>query len=332
MTDGKMMRAAWYEKNGPADEVIVIGDLPVPHAGPTEVRVRLKASGVNPSDCNRRAGRNYRMEFPRVIPNSDGAGTVDQIGEGVPPTWLDKRVWIYNGQRGRPFGTAAEYITLPFDLVAPLPDNTEFEAGACLGIPAMTAHLCLFANGSIKNKTILVSGGAGAVGNYAIQMAKWAGAWVITTISSEVKAYHAAAAGADLVLNYKKEDVAAGVSGFTGGRGVDRIVEVNFGENLPLNLQVLKIGGVISTYASRGNDSPIFPIYPFLRLNATVQCVLLYNAPIEDRNRARIAINAWLETGRAIHRTAACFSLERTAEAHSYVEKGEKLGTVVVAI
>ncbi len=327
-----MMQAAWYEKTGAAGEVIVVGEMPIPEVGSGEVRVQLRASGVNPSDCNRRAGRTYPMEFPRVIPNSDGAGVVDQVGDGVSPGWLGKRVWLYNGQRGRAFGTAAEYIALPVDLVMPLPENTDYEAGACLGIPCMTAHRCLFADGPVSGQTVLVSGGAGAVGNYAIQLAKWDKAKVIATVSSGIKASHAVAAGADLVLNYKKEEVVDGVMKFTGGNGVDRVVEVNLGENFPLNLRALKVGGVIAAYASRGNPNPTIPFYPFMRLNAKLEAVLLYNAPVEARKQAQGDINLWLETGKAIHRIAARFPLEQTADAHEYVEAGEKLGTVVVSI
>jgi len=202
------MKAVWYERCGPATEVLTCGERPTPAAGRGEVRVRLEASGVNPADVGRRAG-NYRgLEFPLVIPNSDGAGIIDQVGEGVSRLKAGQRVWLFNGQRnGRALGTAAEYIALAEQLVTPLPDRLSFAQGATLGIPAMTAWCCLFADGPIAGKTVLVTGGAGAVGHYAVQLAKWGGARVIATVSSAAKAEQARLAGADLVVNYRTEDV-----------------------------------------------------------------------------------------------------------------------------
>ena len=170
------MRAVWYDRQGAADEVLVCGELPTPEAGHGEVRVRLEASGVNPSDTYRRRGP-PAMEYPRVVTNSDGAGVVDQVGPGVPERWLGKRVWLYNGQRnGRWQGTAAEYIALSVDLVTELPDHVSFAEGATLGVPGMTAHRAVFVAGPVQGKTLLVTGGAGAVGHYAVQLATWAGA------------------------------------------------------------------------------------------------------------------------------------------------------------
>src|SRR5262249_55729023 len=199
-------------------------------AGPGEVRVRLEASGVNPADVGRRSGNYRAMEFPRVIPNSDGAGIVDQLGDGVTRLRLGQRVWLFNGQRnGRAFGTAAEYISLAEQLVTPLPDSLSFAQGATLGIPAMTAWCCLYCDGPIAGRTVLVTGGAGAVGHYAVQLAKWGGARVIATVSSDAKAEHTRLGGADLIVNYKSDDVVARALAFTDGRGIDHIVDVDFG-------------------------------------------------------------------------------------------------------
>src|ERR1700754_5323112 len=204
------MKAVWYERCGAAPTVLSVGEMPTPEAGPGEVRVRLEASGVNPADVGRRAG-NYRgLEFPLVIPNSDGAGIIDQVGAGVTRLKVGQRVWLFNGQRnGRALGTAAEYIALAEQLVTPLPDRLSFAEGATLGIPAMTAWCSLYADGPLAGKTVLVTGGAGAVGNYAVQLAKWGGAQVIATVSSAMKGEQARQAGADLVVNYKEDDVAA---------------------------------------------------------------------------------------------------------------------------
>ena len=234
------MKAVWYERTGAAPDVLIFGDMPTPMAGPGEVRVRLEASGINPADVGRRAGSYRAMEYPRVIPNSDGAGIVDQVGDGVTLLSVGQRVWLFNGQRnGRAFGTAAEYIALAEHLVTPLPPDVSFAAGATLGIPGMTAWCGLFSDGSVAGQTVLVTGGAGAVGHYAVQLAKWGGARVIATVSSALKAEQARLAGADLVINYKTEDVVAKAMAFTEGRGVDRVVDVDFGGNIATTLKLM---------------------------------------------------------------------------------------------
>jgi NADPH2:quinone reductase len=224
------MHAAWYEKNGLAADVMKVGDLPDVEPAAGEVRVRLHASAVNPSDVKARGG-SRPIRWPKLIPNSDGAGVIDKVGAGVNRT-VGERVWVFNGQWDRAYGTSAQMIALPAALAVPLADHVSFEQGACLGIPAMTAHRALFADGPINGKTVLVTGGAGVVGHYAIQLAKWAGARVVTTVSSDAKAAHARAAGADVVINYRSEDVAARIKAECSG--VDRIVEVDFGKNLPV--------------------------------------------------------------------------------------------------
>jgi NADPH2:quinone reductase len=324
------MKAVWYERQGPAAEVLIVGETDTPTAAAGEVRVKLAASGVNPSDCNRRRGAGYPLEYPRVIPNSDGAGIVDQVGDGVPREWLGRRVWLYNGQRGRAFGTAAEYIALDVDLVSPLPDSVSFGAGATLGVPCMTAHRCVFRDGPVHGRTVLVTGGAGAVGHYAIQLAKWGGAQVVTTVSSEPKAAHARGAGADCVLNYRTEDVVERVRRFTEGRGVDRIVEVDFAANLETSLKVLRLNAAIAAYASTSNRTPVIPFYDMMRRNVTVQAFVLSTLPLDARRQAQEDINHWLETGPRLHTIAGRFPLEETARAHAAVEAGTKLGTVVV--
>src|SRR6516225_9063691 len=255
------MKAVWYDRAGPATEVLTHGEMPTPPAAAGEVRIRLEASGVNPADTYRRAG-NYRgPRFPRVIPNSDGAGVVDQVGTGVTRLKIGQRVWLFNGQRnGRAFGTAAEYIALAEPLVTPLPDRLSFAQGATLGIPAMTAWCCLFCDGPIAGKTVLVTGGAGAVGHYAVQLAKWGGARVIATVSSEAKAEQARLAGADLVINYRNEDVIAKVLDFTGKRGVDHVADVDFGGNIATTLKLMAVNSVIAVYATNGNRTPVLPV------------------------------------------------------------------------
>jgi NADPH2:quinone reductase len=215
------MRAVYYEKNGSAREVLQVGELDTPHAGPGEVRVKLATSGVNPSDVKSRQGATRKIAFPRVIPQSDGAGTIDETGAGVRTSRIGERVWVWNGQWKRAFGTAAEYIVVPAAQAVTLPENVSFEAGACLGIPAMTAHHAVALAHTEKATTLLVSGGAGSVSQYAIQFAKMRGATVIATVSSAEKAAAAMEAGADHAIDYKHDDVGERVMQITGKRGVD---------------------------------------------------------------------------------------------------------------
>lgn len=329
------MKAAWYTRQGKPTEVIQFGEQRTPHAGADEVRVRLHASSVNPADSNRTVGRTYAMEGPLIIPNSDGAGIVDEVGAGVDAAWLNRRVWLYNGQRGgRLLGTAAEYIALNVDLVSELPDNTCFDEGACLGIPCMTAHRCvtLFANtgGDLQGKTVLVTGGAGAVGHYAVQWAKRFGARVIATVSSPEKAAHATAAGADLTVNYRDEDVVARVQEFTANAGVQHVVDVDFGGNLATTLALIAVNGSIAYYATKGNTTPTITAPELMRKNLSVHGVLLNGAPHAARKRAQNDIVQWLKDDGLRHTISSVFPLARTGEAHSAVEFQAKLGTVVV--
>jgi NADPH:quinone reductase len=325
------MKAVWYERAGDAPTVLTVGEMPTPVAGPGEVRVRLEASGVNPADVGRRAGSYRAMEFPRVIPNSDGAGIVDQIGDGVTRLTVGQRVWLFNGQRnGRAFGTAAEYITLADDLVTPLPDDLSFAAGATLGIPCMTAWCSLFGDGPLTGQTVLVTGGAGAVGHYAVQLAKWGGARVIATVSSPTKDMEARLAGADLVVNYRTEDVGARVMEFTGRRGVDRLVDVDFGGNLATTLRIMAFNSTIAVYATNGNRTPVIPMRELMEKCIALRALVLYALPPELLAAAQADISKWLAAGPRIHNIAAQFALSDTAQAHLAVEKGDKLGTVIV--
>jgi NADPH:quinone reductase len=271
------------------------------------------------------------QEFPRVIPNSDGAGFVDQLGDGVTRLGIGQRVWLFNGQRnGRAFGTAAEYIALAEHLVTPLPDDVSFAAGATLGIPGMTAWCSLFGDGPIVGKTVLVTGGAGAVGNYAVQLAKWGGARVIATVSSSFKAEQARIAGADLVIDYKTEDVAAKALAFTGGRGVDRLVDVDFGGNIATTLKLMAMNSTIAVYATNGNRNPVVPMRELMEKCIAVRALVLYAVPPPLLAAAQADISKWLAAGPRVHNIAAQFALSETAQAHLAVEKGDKLGTVIV--
>src|SRR5260221_3413576 len=234
------------------------------------------------------------MEYPRVVTNSDGAGVVDQVGPGVSERWLGKRVWLYNGQRnGRWMGTAAEYIALSADLVTELPDHMPFAEGATLGVPAMTAHRAVFVAGPVQGKTLLVTGGAGAVGHYAVQLASWAGATVIATVSSSEKADRARAGGATHVINYRSEDVAARVLDITGGVGVDHIAEVDFGGNLAATLRCLRVNGSIMIYASNGDRETKLPVRDLMQKNLTVYSMSLAGGPDSRRQQGHHINAAW---------------------------------------
>ena len=328
------MRSIVYDKKGPAREVLHIGVMPDPKPGPGDVLVRVKTSGVNPSDTKGRSGwaGATKMAFPRIIPHQDGAGVIEAVGDQVPASRVGERVWIYEGQWQRPFGTGAESIAIPAERAVKLPDAVSFTEGACIGIPIMTAHRCVFADGPVTGKSILVTGGAGSVGHYAIQLAKWGGATVITTVSSDEKAQAARTAGPDHVLNYKTEDVAARVMEMTGGQGVDRIVEVAFGANLPTTQKIIKTNGVVATYASDAEMEPKVPFRPFLARDVTVRFVLVYVMPRAAKDAAIKDITGCLDKGTLRHRVFKEFAMADVADAHEAVETGRALGNVVVTI
>lgn len=325
------MRAAYYERNGSAREVLHVGDVETPQAGPGEVRVKLAASGVNPSDVKSRQGSATRkIAFPRVIPQSDGAGVIDQVGDGVPSSRIGERVWIWNGQWKRPFGTAAEYIALPAIMAAPLPGNTSFEAGACLGIPAMTAYHAVALSHAAKGTTLLIAGGAGAVSQYAIQFAKAQGATVIATVSSPEKAKAALEAGADHTIDYKREKVGEQVMEITGKRGVDAVIEMDLTANAKLLPEVLRPKGSVIIYGT-GVEATI-PAFFCLANTITLQFFIVYQLDAAERERAVAAINAALARGALSHRVAQpTFKLADIAAAHEAVERGS-LGNVVVTM
>lgn len=328
-----MMKAAWYERTGLAREVLQIGELPTPDPGDGEVRVRLATSGVNPSDVKTRAGlRSATLPYARVVPHSDGAGVIDAVGAGVSSSRIGERVWIWNAAWKRPNGTAAQYVVLPAAQAVRLPDAVPFDAGACLGIPALTALHAVRVDGGVTGKTVLVTGGAGAVGHYAIQMARLAGARrVFATVSSPDKAALAREAGADLAFDYRREDVAARVLEATDGEGVDRVIEVDFGANVAVSLASVKAEGEIVVYGS-GKPEITVPFFPALVKSVRLRFFIVYNLSADDRAAALAQLTAWLEQGRLQHVVASRFPLESIVEAHEQVESGRAIGNVVLEI
>ena len=325
------MRAAYYESNGPAREVLRVADVETPQAGRGEVRVRLRASGVNPSDVKSRAGLTRKIAFPRVIPHSDGAGEIDAVGEGVSPARVGERVWVWNGQWRRPFGTAAEWIVLPSEQAVRLPANVTMEAGACLGIPAYTGYQGVLLARAKEGSTVLVAAGAGAVGHYAIQFAKKRKATVITTVSSPAKAETARAAGADHVIDYKREDVGERVMAITAKRGVDAVIEMDLAANARLLPTVLAPNGVVAVYGSGAAEASI-PFQFLLQNSITLQFFLVYLMPAEMRQRATADITQMLEQGELIHNVAQTFDLGDMVAAHEAVESGKAMGNIVVKL
>ena len=316
------MRAVWYAKCGEACDVLKTGEIDTPKPGPGEVRVRLFTSGINPVDVKRRAGGRGDLGAPRVVPHFDGAGVIESLGEGTPDSSVGERVWLYEAQWQQPFGTAAEFVVVPAARAVPLPEGTSYAEGACLGVPAMTAHRCVFGDGSVADQTVLVTGGAGAVGNYAIQFAKFGGARVIATVSSDKKASLADDAGADHVVNYRTEDVAARVNDITDGSGANRIVEVEFGGNLDVALNSLAAHGVIATYASGAEPEPTLPFYSFLYKAVTVRFELVFLMPADAKALAITDISKWLSADKIKHQVGKGYSLEEAVAAHQAVEQG----------
>ena len=323
------MKAVWYEQNGGAD-ILEYGDMPDPQPGPGEVRVQVVTSGVNPSDWKRRQGLTNKIEFPRVIPKQDGAGIIDTVGSGVDQSRVGERVWLFESQFKRPFGTGAEYTVQPSSHAIRLPDNTDFSAAAGLGVPAMTAHRCVFADGPISGKTLLVPGGAGAVGHYAIQQAKLGGATVISTVSSEEKGQIALAAGADHIVNYREGGTVEKIRSLTGGDGVDHIVEVDLAANFPVSCQILKSSGVLAVYAAGNSPAPSIPLQ-FDSTNVTLRMVLVYDMPEAAKDAAVTDITTWLEGEKLIPFAGPHFSLKQLKDAHLAVEHGA-VGKVVVDV
>jgi len=319
------MRAVFYEANGPARDVLRVEDVETPNPGAGEVRVRLRSSGVNPSDVKSRGLR--KLAFPRVIPHSDGAGEIEAVGDGVPKSRIGEPVWIWNGQWQRPSGTAAEFIVLPAGQAAHLPDNVSFEEGACLGIPAMTAYRAIELAGADNTKTLFVSGGAGSVSQYVIQFAKARGASVITTISSPDKATAAREAGADHCIDYKREDVGDRVAEITGKRGVDAIIEMDLSANAKLIPAVLRPKGSVIVYGT-GPEATI-PSFFCLQNSVLLQFFLVYQLDAQQRERAIAGINHALEQGKLMNRIGPTFPLAETAAAHEAVERGT-IGNVIV--
>lgn len=327
------MKAVWYSQNGPAQEVLTVGELPTPEARPGEVRVRLHTSGVNPSDVKSRRARPVTDAL--IVPHSDGAGVIDQVGDGVDPSRLGQRVWTWNAQWQRPMGTAAEYVVLPQVQAVRLPENTDFAAGACFGIPALTAVQAMVwaerLTGDLRGKRVLVVGAASSVGHYITQLAHQAGAEVLGTVGSPERAAHAQAAGLHAPIFYKRENVAARVRELTQGQGVDVIIDMDFSGTASWAPEALKPHGNVVCYGSNALEQT-FNYRPWLFASLGVRFFLVYDLSPPDREAAIARLTGLLERGALQHSIGPRFALAQTAQAHLAVEAGQAIGNVVIDI
>jgi NADPH2:quinone reductase len=324
------MKAAWYEKQGPARDVLVLGEMDTPMPGEGEVRIRIEASGINPGDVKKRLDAfGVGMPFPRIVPHSDGAGTVDAVGAGVPDSWIGQRIWCYGAQTYRAFGTAAEYTVVPLRQAIRLPAAASMDQGACLGIPGITAYRAVQVAGDLVGKTVLVQGGAGAVGACAVQLAHRAGARVIATCRTTTGMDIATENGADHVLPMGDE-LLRSVRAIAPG-GVDHLVEVAFGENIGLDLELLAVGGSLAAYATHA-ATPQIPFWELLFKNVSIHLVGSDDLPPDIKVDAAHALNRAIENGWAGMRIAERFALDDIVLAHGRVERGELGGRIVLEI
>lgn len=325
-------RAVYYEEYGPAASVLNFAVFQAQPPAPDEVTVRIYASGVNPSDVKIRSGQRRLPRYEQLIPHSDGAGVVVAIGANVNNFKEGDRVWVFNAAWHRPYGTAAELCTLPTSLVVPLPDHISYAEGACLGIPALTAACDLLALNCSFPSTIVVTGGAGSVGHMVIQLAKFLGHRVITTVSSQNKAEIAHQAGADLIINYKQESVSDRITEFTLGGGVDGIIDVDFGTNLSWTPKVLKENTAIVAYASMGTPFPVLPFYEFMHKNIRIIPQSVYIIPDSLRSQTITLVQEALLKKELAPLIGATYEMTDIVKAHEAVETGQKIGQVVVKV
>ena len=327
------MKAAYYEQLGTASDVLRVGEVDECEPGPGEVRVRVEWSGVNPSDVKTRSGlRSKAMPFPRVIPHNDGSGVIDAVGNGVDAGRVGERVWLLNATRGRPYGTAAELVCLPQQFAVSLPVCVSAEAGACLGVPALTALHAVLTGGGVAGKTVLVAGGAGSVGHYAVQFASQLGAArVIATVSTGDKGRLATGAGADDIVMYRNESLVPRVMELTAGRGIDRIIEVDVAANGRSDIEMLRDGGDCVAYGS-GAATFELPFFPLISKNVVLRFFIVYDLTPDDRARAIATLARMLERDQLKHNVAARFSLDEIVDAHEAVEQGRFAGNVVVRV
>jgi len=330
------MKAVFNTARGTARDTLALKEVDLPFPGAGEVLVAMRASGVNPSDVKLRSGAQGPMIADQVLVHNDGAGVIEAVGDGVGPARVGQRVWMYNINRSAdglgqgPLGTATQYAIIPAHLAVDLPEEASFEAGACLGVPAMTAHRALMWAGPVAGRTVLVTGGAGAVGHSAIQIAKAKGARVVATVSNDIKAEIAREAGADVVLNYKATPLLDQLLDLVGNGGIDHVVDVDIAAHMEIYPQILKINGSVGAYASASNLTPALPFYPLAFRNIQLQPVFVYSMSDAAKAEAIADINALLSSGQLTPRIDRTFALEDVAVAHETVEAGSLMGNAIL--
>ncbi|MDP3204052.1 MAG: NADPH:quinone reductase [Hydrogenophaga sp.] len=325
------MKAAWYRRNGPAQDVLEVGELPTPMPGPGEVRVLMHTSGVNPSDVKSRLKRPLNAEL--IVPHSDGAGVIDAVGEGVPPERIGQRVWLWNAQWQRPMGTACEQVALPAGQAVPLPEGIGFDEAACFGIPALTALQAVYLAGPLQGTTVLVTGAGNAVGHFVTQLAVLQGAQVIGTAGSPARQQHARDAGAAHVIDYKTEAVAARVAELTQGHGVDVVIDMDFSSTAALLPHgALKPHGQLVCYGSNQPGEVTVDFRTLLFNSLRLTFFIVYELTPQDRARATAQLDGLLRAGTLRHTVAQTFALDDIAAAHEAVETGSAVGNVVIRL
>ncbi|MEQ8227450.1 MAG: NADPH:quinone reductase [Rhodospirillales bacterium] len=325
------MRAFWYDRAGPAAEVLQQGELPDPEPGPGEVRVRIAYSTVNPTDVKRRSSGRELSQFAPIIPNNDGSGVIDKIGEGVNASRVGQKVWIFGAQHGRPHGTAADYVVLPARQAVPLMGDVSLSEGACAGVPVVTAYHALFCDGDISRKTVLVTGGTGRVGAYAVQLGVWGGARVIATCGNDANCEEAKGLGADVALNYKEPNLKERILEAAGGP-VDRIVDVSFGSNVDLLPDILKPNGWVATYASDAVPEPTFPFNKWMGGNVNIRMFTIYQLDTLTQDELFQEVSPILSPDSLVHRVGERFQFDDMVKVHEAVETGGVHGVAQVLV
>lgn len=325
-------KSAYYDQIGSAKEVLNTGITDIPEPVGNEVQIEMAFSGINPSDVKTRAGKRGNLSFPRVIPHSDGSGIIKQVGSEVKKFRIGDRVWVYNAGWNRAYGTAASLCTLSADLVVHLPKNSTLETGACLGIPALTAAAGLLSLDCASGARVMITGGAGSVGLFAIQLAKFLGFEVLTTVSSPAKEQLARSMGADYCINYKTDDILQKIKEYTDEHYLDGIVDVDFGGNLPWSIDAMKSLGTIATYASMGNQTPVLPFYPMMFKQISLRPIFAYTLSESMRERSVTLINSALEQNALKATIHQIYDLDQIISAHEAVESADKTGQVLIRI
>ncbi|MEX0695735.1 MAG: NADPH:quinone reductase [Rhodospirillales bacterium] len=328
------MKAIQFSEAGAANKVLKEVTMDTQAPGPDDVRVRVAYAAVNPTDAKRRSSGRELGSFSPIVTGNDGAGVIEAVGANVDPAMIGKNVWIFGAQAGRPMGTTAEYCTLPVWMAPLLPDNASLLEGACLGVPAVTAYYSIYSDGPVEGKTVMVSGGGGRVGSYAVQMAKLGGANVIALVGTAENEAYVKTLGADHVINYRNDDVVARVMEITDGRGLDHLSEVAFGANVALFPEIMAQRGVITAYSSDAVEQPVLPFLPLMFKNVTMRPFTIYSLGKETQCQVFQAINTMLARGQLQHRVSAKhpFTLGGVIAAHEMIEANKSAGVCIIEV